>query len=387
MLARLGVAFLGKGTTIPCETRLDSHQHSGSERYPISRMAHCGYTAADRYLRFDQYLTASRREPSRLRMLLFNIRGRLAELCKGFDYPDHARRWAQPRGTGWKPSGEFAVVPPRQTSWQPLSMSELRQVVADLRAEGDELHEFLRPLDVHDWSLRTRFKDWTINDVIAHLYFGDHLGLTSHRSGDQFRAFMARVQESGLSLVEFTRRWLSDLSGPPLLQSWHEQFVTMCDLFAASDPDQRLTWAGPSMGIRMFATARLMETWAHSWAIYDRLGIAKPETDRIRHIVAIGTRTYGWTFANRSLAEPGPAPQLVLEAPSGARWEWHQPQQQNCIRGTAIEFCQVVTQVRNIADTGLEVVGEPARAWMAIAQCFAGPPEAPPAPGTRRRET
>jgi len=40
VLARLGVAFLGKGTTIPCETRLDSHQHSGSERYLINRMAH-----------------------------------------------------------------------------------------------------------------------------------------------------------------------------------------------------------------------------------------------------------------------------------------------------------------------------------------------------------
>jgi len=40
VLARLSVAFLGKGTTIPCETRLESHQHSGSERYLISRMAH-----------------------------------------------------------------------------------------------------------------------------------------------------------------------------------------------------------------------------------------------------------------------------------------------------------------------------------------------------------
>jgi len=38
--ARLGVAFLGKGTTIPCETRLDSRRHTGSERYLISRMAH-----------------------------------------------------------------------------------------------------------------------------------------------------------------------------------------------------------------------------------------------------------------------------------------------------------------------------------------------------------
>ena len=40
VLARLGVAFLGKGAAIPCETRLDSHRHSGSECYRINRVAH-----------------------------------------------------------------------------------------------------------------------------------------------------------------------------------------------------------------------------------------------------------------------------------------------------------------------------------------------------------
>ena len=53
------------------------------------------------------------------------------------------------------------------------------------------------------------------------------------------------------------------------------------------------------------------------------------------------------------------------------------------IIGSAVEFCQVVTQTRNIADTGLKLVGETARNWMQNAQCFAGPPETPPAPGSR----
>lgn len=48
-----------------------------------------------------------------------------------------------------------------------------------------------------------------------------------------------------------------------------------------------------------------------------------------------------------------------------------------------MEFCQVVTQVRNIADTRLSVTGDIAQRWMAIAQCFAGPPENPPEAGTR----
>jgi len=42
-----------------------------------------------------------------------------------------------------------------------------------------------------------------------------------------------------------------------------------------------------------------------------------------------------------------------------------------------------VTQVRNVADTQLQVAGESARRWMEIAQCFAGGPVDPPRPGQR----
>jgi len=45
----------------------------------------------------------------------------------------------------------------------------------------------------------------------------------------------------------------------------------------------------------------------------------------------------------------------------------------------------VVTQTRNIADTRLQVSGEIAQQWMAIAQCFAGGAVMPPVPGTRYR--
>ena len=64
-------------------------------------------------------------------------------------------------------------------------------------------------------------------------------------------------------------------------------------------------------------------------------------------------------------------------------WEWSEPDPDDKVEGLASEFCHVVTQGRNIADTKLEVVGETARKWMSIAQCFAGGPEEPPAPGQR----
>jgi uncharacterized protein (TIGR03084 family) len=76
-------------------------------------------------------------------------------------------------------------------------------------------------------------------------------------------------------------------------------------------------------------------------------------------------------------------PFLSLTAPSGAVWTHGTPSENERIEGLAEEFCQVVTQTRNVADTGLKVTGAVAADWMSKAQCFAGAANAPPAPGTR----
>lgn len=149
------------------------------------------------------------------------------------------------------------------------------------------------------------------------------------------------------------------------------------------DPDQRLRWFGPDMGVRMFTTARMMETWAHGQEIYDLKRIERVANDRIRHICVIGVKTFAWTFINRRLQVPGPPPRVRLTAPSGAIWDWNERSESGRIEGDALDFCQVVTQVRNIADTALEVEGEVAARWMSIAQCFAGGPVDPPKLGQR----
>ncbi|NIP14650.1 MAG: TIGR03084 family protein [Pseudomonadales bacterium] len=261
---------------------------------------------------------------------------------------------------------------------------ELARQVDDLRAEGAELAELMSSLPAEDWQRSTSFKNWTIYDVIAHLHFSDHMGMTTIESGAAFQALMADMQGSGLPFVEYTRQWLGDVSGPELLDRWRTLLDELCDRLQALDPQERLTWAGPGMKPRMFTTARQMETWAHGWEIYDCLRLNRAHSDRIKNIAAIGVRTFGWTFVNRGLELPGDPPFVRLTAPSGDVWEWNDPGADSSVTGSAVEFCQVVTQVRNIADTQLEVRGKPAREWMAIAQCFAGGPEEPPAPGTRR---
>jgi uncharacterized protein (TIGR03084 family) len=138
------------------------------------------------------------------------------------------------------------------------------------------------------------------------------------------------------------------------------------------------------MSARSSITARLMETWAHGQEVYDQLGSVRLNKDRIRNIVVLGVNTYAWTFSNRKQPVPEPMPYLVLTSPSGEIWTYGEDQADNRIEGAAEEFCQVVTQVRNVADTRLTVLGTNATAWMEQAQCFAGPPQPPPAPGTRR---
>ncbi len=256
----------------------------------------------------------------------------------------------------------------------------------DFQAEANELRALLAGLTDADWTRATLFKSWTVNDVVQHLHDGDLMAAASVAGDGRFerlRAEMLASRVNGLTRLQAARQRFGDLTGRRLLDRWYAGVVDLCEQLSVLPPDARLKWAGPDMGVRMFTTARQMETWAHGQEIHDLMGVRREPADRLRNIAEIGVRTYGWTFANRQRPVPGPAPHVRLTGPSGVTWEWNVPAADNRVEGNALDFCQVVTQVRNVADTALKVTGEPARVWMSLAQCFAGPPEDPPAPGAR----
>lgn len=262
------------------------------------------------------------------------------------------------------------------------------QQVDDFRSESAELRQLLDGLVDRDWSRVTQFKAWTIDDIVRHLHMGDTMALASASDPAAFTALVADIQaerRKGLSRIDETRQRLNGLSGRALLQRWHETTERLCDALAGKPADARLKWAGPDMGVRMFTTARQMETWSHAQAIYDLLGVERPPASpRLRNIAEIGVRTFGWAYRNRGLPVPPDMPSVRLYTPFGETWEW-QASDSDAIEGDAIAFCQVVTQTRNVADTSLSIRGERSRHWMSIVQCFAGPPETPPPPGTRHR--
>lgn len=256
----------------------------------------------------------------------------------------------------------------------------------DYLAEVETLASILEPLDEAGFAAPTLFKGWTIGDVLGHLHMFDAAALMTLRSREEFTTFFGKIAAQlaqGKTLVETQYPWLDGLQGRALYHAWRETAQEVARAYAASDPRHRVAWGGPNMSTLSCITARQMETWAHGQEVFDALGQERVEGDRIRNICHLGVSTYGWTFVNRGQVAPEPSPHVRLTGPSGAVWEWNAPQDDNRVSGDAVAFARVVTQVRNIGDTDLAVTGEAARRWMAMAQCFAGPPEDPPVVGAR----
>jgi len=261
----------------------------------------------------------------------------------------------------------------------------LLQVVVDFRDEVDELHGFLQTLKAEQWERETGFMEWTPWDVVAHLHYFDVVSMASLEGEEAFAPEKQTIIDgvvAGRTNKQIAGERFGKLGVAELLSEWHTTAHALAKTLGESDPKRRLPWFGPDMGVPMFTTARYMEVWAHGQEIYDLVGVTRRDTDRIKNIATIGIKTFGWTFVNRSQEVPGPPPYVRLVAPSGEIWEWNEPSDDS-VRGSAVDFCHVVTQGRNVEDTAIEATGPVAKQWMAIAQCFAGGPVDPPKPGTR----
>ncbi|WBY02340.1 TIGR03084 family metal-binding protein [Ramlibacter tataouinensis] len=267
-----------------------------------------------------------------------------------------------------------------------MTMQELGR---DLLAEYDELGGLVEGFTPPQWELPTGFFHWTPWDEIAHLMYFDQASLQALTEPQAFavhaRDLMARMAR-GEHMSLMCRELYRPLDGAALVRQWRPLYRELVQRLSVLDPKDRLPWYGPSMSARSFATARLMECWAHGQDVWDAVRRRRPVHARLRHIAHLGVSTFGWSFAVRGQPPPGPQPFVELEGPGGGRWSWGEPGSSDAIRGPAADFCAVVTQRRHVQDTQLQVTGATAAAWMAVAQCFAGEPATGPAPGVRKVE-
>lgn len=260
---------------------------------------------------------------------------------------------------------------------------------SDYRDECLALNDLLLTLPGGAWSAPTQFKGWTANDIVGHLYLFDYAAGLTLEGRDRVQAFFSEIQaerSERWTLLDFTRQWLGGSCGEALRERWIRHAIALAARYAQEDPVRRVAWGGPDMSTRSCISARQMETWSHGQAIFDLMGAERVECSRLRNIAVMGVNTFSWTFANRGLPVPSTRPFVDLAAPGGERWQWNDPANSDRIEGRAVDFCRIVTQTRHVDDTQLRAIGPVARHWMSLAQCFAGPPHPPPAPGTRFRQ-
>jgi uncharacterized protein (TIGR03084 family) len=166
-----------------------------------------------------------------------------------------------------------------------------------------------------------------------------------------------------------------------LLSRWQQVFDRLLDALRALPPDAKVPWYGPPMSPASFATARLMEYWAHGQDVADALGVERTPTERLRHICHLGVRTRGFSYVVRGLVPPAVPVRVDLTAPDGSTWTWGEGEER--VSGPAVDFALRVTQRRHRDDTALVATGASASEWLDVAQCFAGPPS-PGRPRTSR---
>jgi uncharacterized protein (TIGR03084 family) len=248
-----------------------------------------------------------------------------------------------------------------------------RDLLADLGAEQAGLDAVVRDLDDAAWATPTPAAGWDVRDSIAHLAVSEELACTALTDADAFEtqltALVADLEATQAELEDRGRR----IPGSAVLTWWRDARAATLDALHDRDPRDRVPWIAGPMSATSFATARLMETWAHGEDVRAGLGLATPVTDRLRHVADLGVRTRPFAYAVRGLTMPVASVRVELEGPDGATWVWGD-EGADLVRGTALDFCRVVTQRRHPGDTALEIRGDAAREWMSIAQAFAGPP-------------
>jgi uncharacterized protein (TIGR03084 family) len=249
-------------------------------------------------------------------------------------------------------------------------------MVADLRAESDELDALVADLPAARWAEPTPAPGWTIAHQIAHLLWTDRVALMAVTDEAGFTAVLDAAAANPTRFVDDGAEELAVTPPAQLLADWRRTRARLHDELLAVADGRKLPWFGPPMSAPSMATARLMETWAHGLDVADALGVKRPATARLRSIAHIGVRTRDFAFAINGLTPPAEPFRVEVRAPGGSTWSWGPDDAKQRVTGAAEDFCMLVTQRRPRSALDVHADGADAEQWLSIAQAFAGPPGA-----------
>ncbi len=256
----------------------------------------------------------------------------------------------------------------------------LDQLLDDLAQEGAALDELVAPLDDAGWRTPTPAAGWDVATQVVHLAWTDEVAVfaaTDKVAWDEV-VLQAIADPEGFVDAEA----LAGAKAPPaeILGRWRSARLALQEALRSCPAADKIPWFGPPMSPVSMATARFMETWAHSLDVAEALGVTPEPTDRIRHVAHLGVRTRNYAYSVHSLEPPTEEFRVELRAPSGELWAWGPEDAAQSVHGSAYDFCLRVTQRRHRDDLDLVAIGPDAEQWLDIAQAFAGPAGAGRAP-------
>jgi uncharacterized protein (TIGR03084 family) len=250
--------------------------------------------------------------------------------------------------------------------------TDYRQLLDDLRVEGDALDAVVADLDP---SLATAAPGWTVAHQIGHLEWTDRNAALSLTDPELFSDQAAALGDDPGPVIDAAAETEAARPWPELLDEWRAARAAVLDGLAAHDPDDRVPWFGPSLTAESQGAARLMETFAHGHDIREALGLPVAVTGRLWPVADLGVRTRNFAYRNRGLQPPSEHFRIDLMAADGVR-TWGPEDATDRISGTLEDFLLLVTRRAHPDDLTLKVTGDRAQEWIGLAQIYVGSPGA-----------
>ena len=236
----------------------------------------------------------------------------------------------------------------------------------DLEAEQDRLEEILAGLGDEQWAAPSAAAGWSVADVVLHLAQSEEAVVASVDG-----ATLRPESGSGGTVDQIMDDLVTAQRAEPavVFGRWREARRAAVAALRAADPGKPLSWVEAPMKPATMATTRLAEHWAHGLDITGPLGIAFPDTDRLRHVAWLGHGTLPYAFS--LVGEPAHPIYCHLTGPGGESWEYGPDDADSSIIGLAGSFCRVGAQRLAPEDAALIASGPYGAAALRVLRNYA----------------
>ncbi|WP_188189876.1 maleylpyruvate isomerase family mycothiol-dependent enzyme [Nonomuraea sp. SYSU D8015] len=243
----------------------------------------------------------------------------------------------------------------------------MTDIFDDLAAEYRQLDAVLESLTPEQWSQASAAEGWTVADVVLHLAQTEEA--VTAPAITEAKAFLPSAEATVDGMAD--EMVAAERGMPPadLLARWRKAAFATPGALRAHPPGTRLSWVRTPLSPRTLATTRIAEHWAHALDITVPLGLAYPDTARLRHVAWLAHRTLPYAFAVAGL--PDVPVFCDLTAPDGNRWTFGDPDAPNRITGPASEFCRVGARRLTPEQTGLVAEGPNAADALRVVRNYA----------------